>query len=150
MRCPRCTKVNDRVIDSRSVKEGLATRRRRECNECGYRFTTYEYVETSYPTVIKKNGLRQPFDPKKIEKGVTRSCEKRPVSVEQIQRVVENTISRITEDYPDEVPAEFIGECVMELLQTLDQVAYVRFASVYRQFRDVAHFREELDRLLSK
>ena len=150
MRCPRCTKVNDRVIDSRSVKEGLATRRRRECNECGYRFTTYEYVETSYPSVVKKDGSREPLDPKKIEKGITRSCEKRPVSVEQIQRVVENTISKISEDYPDEVPVEFIGECVMELLQSLDQVAYVRFASVYRQFRDVAHFREELDRLLSK
>jgi transcriptional repressor NrdR len=148
MKCPRCASSNDRVIDSRSVKEGRATRRRRECNECGYRFTTYEYIETSYPTVKKKNGQREPFDPVKLEKGISRSCEKRPVSNEQIKEMVEQTISRITEEYPDEVDAEFIGGCVMQLLQHVDQVAYVRFASVYRQFRDVSQFREELDRLL--
>ncbi|PIE51691.1 transcriptional regulator NrdR [Candidatus Fermentibacteria bacterium] len=148
MRCPRCSSSNDRVIDSRSVKEGRATRRRRECNECGYRFTTYEYIETSYPTVKKKNGQREQFDPRKLEKGISRSCEKRPVSREQIQEMVEKVISRITGEYPDEVEAEFIGECIMDILQEVDQVAYVRFASVYRQFRDVSQFREELDKLL--
>jgi transcriptional repressor NrdR len=148
MRCPRCSNSNDRVIDSRTVKDGRATRRRRECNECGYRFTTYEYIETSYPSVVKKNGQREPFDPQKLGKGITRSCEKRPVSSEQISVLVEQIISRITEEYPDEVEGKFIGECVMELLQDVDQVAYVRFASVYRQFRDVSQFREELDNLL--
>jgi len=148
MRCPRCSSSNDRVIDSRTVKDGRATRRRRECNECGYRFTTYEYIETSYPSVVKKNGLREPFDPLKLEKGIARACEKRPVSIEQIRELVEQIISRITEEYPDEVETEFVGECVMQLLQHVDQVAYVRFASVYRQFRDVSQFREELDRLL--
>ncbi|MCK5133741.1 MAG: transcriptional repressor NrdR [Candidatus Sabulitectum sp.] len=148
MRCPRCSNSNDRVIDSRTVKDGRATRRRRECNECGYRFTTYEYIETSYPSVVKKNGLREPFDPKKLEKGIARSCEKRPVSGEQIRVLVEQIISRVTEEYPDEVEGKFIGKCVMELLQDVDQVAYVRFASVYRQFRDVSQFREELDKLL--
>ena len=97
---------------------------------------------------MKKNGLREPFDPKKLEKGIERSCEKRPVSIQQIQTLVEQIISRITEEYPDEVESAFIGECVMELLQDVDQVAYVRFASVYRQFRDVLQFREELDKLL--
>jgi transcriptional repressor NrdR len=148
MRCPRCSSSNDRVIDSRTVKDGRATRRRRECNECGYRFTTYEYIETSYPSVVKKNGLREPFDPHKLEKGIARACEKRPVSIEQIRELVEQIISRITEEFPDEVQTEFVGECVMKLLQHVDQVAYVRFASVYRQFRDVSQFREELDRLL--
>lgn len=148
MRCPRCSNSNDRVIDSRTVKEGRATRRRRECNECGYRFTTYEFIETSYPSVVKKNGQREPFDPHKLEKGIARACEKRPVSREQIQKIVEQLISRVTEEYPDEVEAGFIGERVMELLQDVDQVAYVRFASVYRQFRDVFQFREELDKLL--
>lgn len=148
MRCPRCSNSNDRVIDSRTVKDARATRRRRECNECGYRFTTYEYIETSYPSVVKKNGSREPFDPKKLEKGIARACEKRPVSSEQIGLLVEQIISRVTEEYSDEVEGKFIGECVMELLQDVDQVAYVRFASVYRQFRDVSQFREELDKLL--
>ncbi len=148
MKFPRCGSMDDRVIDSRSAKEGRATRRRRECADCGYRFTTYEYIETSYPVVVKKDGQREPFDAMKLEKGVTRACEKRPVSTKDIKDLVDRIASRIADEFHDEVEASFIGECVMELLQELDQVAYVRFASVYRQFKDVSQFKEELDKLL--
>ncbi len=98
--------------------------------------------------MVKKNGQREPFDPQKLAKGLSRACEKRPVSAQQISSLVEQIISKVTEEYPDEVQGEFIGECVMDLLQHVDQVAYVRFASVYRQFKDVSQFREELDKLL--
>jgi len=148
MRCPRCGSMDDRVVDSRMAKEGRATRRRRECLDCGYRYTTYEYIETSYPGVVKKDGRREPFDPLKLEKGIARACEKRPVSALEIKDIVERVTARVAEEYPEEVSSEFIGERVMELLRGVDQVAYVRFASVYRQFRDVAQFKEELERLL--
>ncbi len=148
MKCPRCSNMNDRVIDSRMVRDGEATRRRRECNECGYRFTTYEYIEKSFPVVVKNDGRREPFDRGKLEKGISRACEKRPVSAEDVMELVDGVISRITEKFPEEVSVKFIGECVMELLQEVDQVAYVRFASVYRKFKDVSQFKEELDRLL--
>jgi transcriptional repressor NrdR len=140
--------MDDRVVDSRMAKEGRATRRRRECLDCGYRYTTYEYIETSYPGVVKKDGRREPFDPLKLEKGIARACEKRPVSALEIKDIVERVTARVAEEYPEEVSSEFIGERVMELLRGVDQVAYVRFASVYRQFRDVAQFKEELERLL--
>lgn len=140
--------MDDRVVDSRMAKEGRATRRRRECLDCGYRYTTYEYIETSYPGVVKKDGRREPFDPVKLEKGIARACEKRPVSALEIKDIVERVTARVTEECPEEVSSEFIGECVMELLRGVDQVAYVRFASVYRQFRDVAQFKEELEKLL--
>jgi len=140
--------MDDRVVDSRSAKEGRATRRRRECLDCGYRYTTYEFIETSYPGVVKKDGRREPFDTAKLEKGIARACEKRPVSAQEIKDVVEKLTARITEEFPDEVSSGFIGECVMETLRGIDEVAYVRFASVYRQFRDVAQFKEELERLL--
>lgn len=148
MKCPRCASTDDRVVDSRSVKEGRATRRRRECNECGHRFTTYEYIETSYPVVVKRNGTREPFDPVKLEKGISRACEKRPISASDIRDLVDRVISRVTEESPEEVPAVLIGQCIMDFLHELDPVAYVRFASVYRQFKDVSEFRVELDRLL--
>jgi transcriptional repressor NrdR len=148
MRCPRCGSMDDRVVDSRMAKEGRATRRRRECLDCGYRYTTYEYIETSYPGVVKKDGRREPFDPVKLEKGIARACEKRPVSALEIKDIVERVTAKVAEEYPEEVSSEFIGERVMELLRGVDQVAYVRFASVYRQFRDVAQFKEELERLL--
>ncbi|NLP05968.1 transcriptional repressor NrdR [Candidatus Fermentibacteria bacterium] len=148
MRCPRCGSMDDRVVDSRIAKEGRATRRRRECLDCGYRYTTYEFIETSYPVVVKKDGRREPFDAAKLEKGIARACEKRPVSARDVKDMVEKLTARIAEEFPDEVTSGFIGESVMELLHGVDQVAYVRFASVYREFRDVAQFKEELDRLL--
>lgn len=148
MKCPRCASMDDRVIDSRTVREGEATRRRRECAECGYRFTTYESIEKSYPAVVKNDGRREPFDRKKLTKGIERACEKRPVAAEELRALVDRIIAKITDEYPDEVSGKFIGECVMEFLQKVDQVAYVRFASVYRQFKDVSQFKEELDKLL--
>jgi len=140
--------VDDRVIDSRSVRDGEATRRRRECSECGYRFTTYEYVEKSFPVVVKNDGRREPFDRKKLEKGIDRACEKRPVSAEDMRDLIDRIIAKITEEYSDEVSVKFIGEIAMELLHEVDQIAYVRFASVYRKFKDVSQFKEELDKLL--
>ncbi|RKZ08192.1 transcriptional regulator NrdR [Candidatus Fermentibacteria bacterium] len=148
MKCPRCSSVDDRVIDSRSVRDGEATRRRRECSECGYRFTTYEYVEKSFPVVVKNDGRREPFDRKKLEKGIDRACEKRPVSAEDMRDLIDRIIAKITEEYSDEVSVKFIGEIAMELLHEVDQIAYVRFASVYRKFKDVSQFKEELDKLL--
>jgi transcriptional repressor NrdR len=148
MKCPRCSSMDDRVIDSRTVREGEATRRRRECAECGYRFTTYEYIEQSFPVVVKNDGRREPFDRHKLEKGIDRACEKRPVSAEDLHDLVDRIIGRITEEFPEEVSVKFIGECVMEFLHRVDQVAYVRFASVYRKFKDVSQFKEELDKLL--
>ncbi len=148
MKCPRCSSMDDRVIDSRTVREGEATRRRRECAECGYRFTTYEYIEQSFPVVVKNDGRREPFDRHKLEKGIDRACEKRPVSAEDLHDLVDRIIGRITEEFPEEVSVKFIGECVMEFLHQVDQVAYVRFASVYRKFKDVSQFKEELDKLL--
>jgi len=142
--------VDDRVVDSRSVRDGEATRRRRECSECGYRFTTYESVEKSYPLVVKNDGRREPFDRKKLEKGIDRACEKRPVAAEDLRDLIDRIITKITEEYADEVSVKFIGECVMELLHEVDQIAYVRFASVYRKFKDVSQFKEELDRLLKE
>ena len=148
MKCPRCSSVDDRVVDSRSVRDGEATRRRRECSECGYRFTTYEYVEKSFPVVVKNDGRREPFDRKKLEKGIDRACEKRPVSAEDMRDLIDRIIAKITEEYSDEVSVKFIGEIAMELLHEVDQIAYVRFASVYRKFKDVSQFKEELDKLL--
>jgi transcriptional repressor NrdR len=148
MKCPRCSSIDDRVIDSRAVRDGKATRRRRECSECGYRFTTYECIERSFPVVVKNDGRREPFDRHKLEKGIDRACEKRPVAAEDLRDLVDRIIAKITEEFPDEVTGKFIGKCVMKFLQEVDQVAYVRFASVYRQFKDVSQFKEELDRLL--
>ncbi len=148
MKCPRCLSMDDRVVDSRIVKEGEATRRRRECAECGYRFTTYEFIEHSYPVVVKNDEKFEAFDRDKLQRGIVRACEKRPVSQERIQNMVDGIILKITDEFPEEVTSEFIGELVMEELQKVDEVAYVRFASVYRQFKDVSQFKEELDKIL--
>jgi len=150
MKCPRCGSMDDRVIDSRTVKEGDATRRRRECAECGNRFTTYEFIERSFPVVVKNDVRREPFDRAKLERGIDRACEKRPLSAQEIRDIVDRVIQRITDEFPDEVTGKFIGDAVMHFLQEIDQVAYVRFASVYRQFKDVSQFKEELDRLLKE
>ena len=147
MHCPFCADKETKVIDSRLVAEGNQVRRRRECAQCGERFTTFETAELVLPRVIKSNGSRQPFDEDKLRSGLTRALEKRPVSLE----VVESTINRIKHKLratgEREVNTREVGEVVMEELRDLDEVAYVRFASVYRSFQDVKEFREEIERM---
>src|SRR5512136_1521256 len=150
MKCPFCGHAENKVIDSRISKDGKAIRRRRECLGCGKRFTTYEFVEDILPMVVKKDGRREAFDRMKIRNGVMKACEKRPISMEAIEKLVENVEQDCQEYQGDEIPSTVIGEKVMNELKTLDGVAYVRFASVYRQFRDVGEFMTELKDLLSK
>ncbi len=150
MKCPFCNKENTKVIDSRPSEENNSIRRRRQCDECGKRFTTYEKVETIPLVVIKKDNRREPYDREKIEAGIVRSCHKRPVSMNQINEFVdeiENIVFRMEEK---EVPSSRIGEIVMGKLKDFDSVAYVRFASVYREFKDVGTFMEELKKILDK
>jgi len=144
MKCPFCAHSENKVIDSRISKDGNAIRRRRECLGCGKRFTTYEFVEEVLPMVVKKDGRREPFDRTKIRAGIKKACEKRPISTDVIEAVVDN-VERSCQEFQDkEIPSSAIGEKVMKELQALDGVAYVRFASVYREFRDVSDFVEEL------
>jgi transcriptional repressor NrdR len=150
MRCPYCGHPEDRVVDSREAQEGQSTRRRRECAGCGRRFTTYERIEENLPSVVKKDGRREPFDRKKILEGLKRACQKRPVSAEQIEQIATAVERRVQEMGEKEVPSTVIGEAVMERLRALDPVAYVRFASVYRAFRDVGEFMSELEGLTRK
>jgi len=150
MKCPFCGFMDDKVIDSRSSSDGNAVRRRRECIECGKRFTTYEVVEEMSLFVVKKDGRRQPFDRKKILSGVQKACEKRPVSSEKIEELVGSIEREIYRKFDREANSRDIGELVMEKLAALDEVAYVRFASVYRQFKDVNQFMNELRGLLKK
>jgi len=138
------------VVDSREAQEGTATRRRRECAGCGRRFTTYERIEEILPHVVKKDGRREPFDRKKIVEGVSRACQKRPVSAEQVEALVEAVERELQELGEREIRTAAIGEAVMKRLRALDEVAYVRFASVYRAFRDVAEFMNELEHLVKK
>lgn len=140
MRCPFCKVDNDRVVDSRSSAEGAVVRRRRECLACGKRFTTYERVEEAPLRVVKKDGTRVAFDREKVLAGVRKACEKRPVSAEQMEELVSSVEDDINKNYEREVPTRAIGEMVMERLKTLDSVAYVRFASVYREFKDPEEF----------
>lgn len=149
MKCPFCAHGDNRVIDSRLSKDGSAIRRRRECLACGKRFTTYEFVEEILPTVVKKDGRREPFDRKKLLAGIKKACEKRPISIEAIENAIDNVEKACQEFQDREIASSIIGERVMEELKQLDGVAYVRFASVYRQFRDVAEFLEELKGLLA-
>ncbi len=149
MRCPYCAKTADRVIDSRETKDGATVRRRRECEECKRRFTTYERVEDSLPLVVKKDGRREPFDRAKIVAGLRRACEKRPVPASTIDRVADNIERKVIDIGEKEVESAVIGEEVMVSLQKLDEVAYVRFASVYRSFRSVNDFMKELQELLA-
>ncbi len=150
MRCPYCSHKEDKVVDSRSTQEESAIRRRRECLKCGRRFTTYEYIEEVYLMVIKKDGRREPFDRKKILAGVIKACEKRPVSMEKMEEIVTQVERGIQKKSDREVPSSRIGELVMERLKALDDVAFVRFASVYRQFKDVGQFMVELKDILGK
>lgn len=150
MRCPYCKKIEDKVIDSRSSAEDTTIRRRRECLSCGRRFTTYERVEEVPLLVTKKDQRRETYDRNKVLSGIQKACEKRPVSREAQDEIVERLEKMLDDKYEKEVPSSVIGEFVMEELAKLDQVAYVRFASVYRQFKDINHFLKELKGLLSK
>jgi len=149
MKCPFCANGENRVIDSRISKDGNAIRRRRECLACEKRFTTYEFVEEVLPVVVKKDGRREVFDRKKILAGIKKAYEKRPISTDAIETLVENIEQACQEFQGKEIPSSMVGEKVMKVLQNLDGVAYVRFASVYRQFRDVGEFLEELKDFLS-
>lgn len=148
MKCPFCGKENTRVIDSRPADDGSSIRRRRQCDECSKRFTTYEKVEAIPLVVIKKDNNREPYDRTKIEAGVFRSCHKRPISVTQINALVDDIENAVFNLEEKEVPSSTIGEIVMDKLRDLDPVAYVRFASVYREFKDVNTFMNELKKIL--
>ena len=148
MKCPFCNQDNTRVVDSRPVDDNTAIRRRRMCDACGKRFTTYEKVETIPLIVIKKDQNREQFDRSKIEAGVLRACHKRPVSAEQIHRLVDDVETEVFNLEEREIPSSVIGEIVMDKLKDLEAVAYVRFASVYREFKDVNTFMDELKKLL--
>ena len=150
MKCPACNHLETKVIDSRLSNDGASIRRRRECLECEKRFTTYEYVEQVPLMVIKRDGRRQPFDRKKIIAGLLKACEKRPVSIEKLEDVAAELERTIQRKYDREVDSKEIGELIMMVLADVDEVAYVRFASVYRQFRDVNQFMNELQGMLSK
>jgi len=150
VKCPFCNQLENRVIDSRLSKDGHAIRRRRECTDCHRRFTTYERVEISIPLVIKKDGRREHFDRGKLKSGIMRACEKRSVSVDEIQRFVDELERGIQEQGDREIPSEAIGRRVMEYLRDLDDVAYVRFASVYRSFKDLKEFMSELQDLIQE
>jgi transcriptional repressor NrdR len=140
MRCPFCGHLEDRVVDSREAQDGQATRRRRECLGCERRYTTYERIEESLPALVKKDGRREAFDRRKVLEGLRRACQKRPVSQERIDEMATRVERRLQETGEREVPSSSVGELVMELLRAEDPVAYVRFASVYRDFRDVGEF----------
>ncbi|MHB8131276.1 MAG: transcriptional regulator NrdR [Mobilitalea sp.] len=148
MKCPFCNKDNTRVIDSRPADDNNSIRRRRQCDECQRRYTTYEKVETIPLVVIKKDNNREPYDRSKIEKGVFRSCHKRPISVSQMTTLVDEVENLIFNREDKEIPSHVIGEILMDKLKDLDPVAYVRFASVYREFKDVSTFMEELKKIL--
>jgi transcriptional repressor NrdR len=150
MRCPFCGHLEDRVVDSREAQDGQATRRRRECLGCERRFTTYERVEESLPALVKKDGRRESFDRRKVLEGLRRACQKRPVSQERIDQMATQVERRLQESGEREVRSSAVGELVMELLRAEDPVAYVRFASVYRDFRDVGEFTAAIEGLQGK
>lgn len=149
MKCPFCDYDESKVVDSRPVEEGTMIRRRRECIRCAKRFTTYERIENIPLIVVKKGGQRVPFDKNKILNGMIKACEKRPVPIDNIQRVVDLMEKELYQVEDKEVESSYIGERVMDALKDIDQVAYVRFASVYREFKDVESFMDELNRLMS-
>lgn len=150
MRCPFCRVDNDRVIDSRASQDGFAIRRRRECLACRRRYTTYERIEETAIKVVKKDGVRDAFQREKIKKGLEKACWKRPVSDEQIEAVVSAIEADVYANFDTEVESRYLGEMVMKQLRQLDQVAFVRFASVYREFEDVRDFVEELGPMLEE
>ncbi len=147
MRCPKCGSSQDRVIDSREAREGHAIRRRRECLRCTFRFTTYEEVEREELRVVKANGAREPFNRDKLFGGIRKACEKRPVKIEELERAVDQIATELEEEGYREIPSSVIGAKVMRRLEEIDHVAYVRYASVYRQFEDVGEFISEINSL---
>lgn len=148
MHCPYCSYSDTKVIDSRLISEGLQTRRRRECPECGERFTTFESAELLMPKIIKqKNNTREPFNEQKLREGLYRSLEKRPVGDEEIEKLIEDIKKDIRASGEREVPSRLIGEAVMKNLRKIDEVAFIRFASVYRRFEDITEFSEEVEKL---
>jgi transcriptional repressor NrdR len=147
MKCPKCGNDEDKVLDSRSAREGAAIRRRRECTACGCRFTTHEEIDRDEVSVVKRDGRRQPFDRRKLEKGVRIACGNRPVSDDQIRNLLDDVISSIDSD---EISSEKLGESVMERLNKMDQVSYIRFASVYRNFTDVNQFLSAVTEMVNR
>ncbi len=150
MKCPYCGNEESKVVDSRSVEDNSKIRRRRVCFGCGKRFTTYEIVETMPFMVIKRNMGREPYDREKLTRGILRACEKRNISAEQIISIVNQVEALIENSYDTEIPSKVIGEYTMQVLRDIDEVAYVRFASVYKQFRDIHSFLEELNNLMEE
>ena len=149
MKCPFCSFEDSKVVDSRPTDEGTSIRRRRECLHCGKRFTTYETVERMPLMLIKRDGTRQAYDRQKLLNGLVKACEKRPVSLMQLEQIVDHVEQKLFSSLESEVSSKVIGELVMEQLRKVDEVAYVRFASVYRQFKDINTFMEELSKLLT-
>ncbi|MCB1104458.1 MAG: transcriptional repressor NrdR [Opitutaceae bacterium] len=147
MRCPKCTSIEDKVIDSRISREGNSIRRRRECLECGNRFSTTESLVRDGLVVIKRDGRREEFDREKLIHAVRAACHKRPVDIEQMSMLVDDVVDVLEAQFESEIPSSAIGENVMQRLRTIDQVAYVRFASVYKEFRDVSEFMQEISSL---
>jgi transcriptional repressor NrdR len=147
MRCPKCTSIEDKVIDSRISREGSTIRRRRECLECGHRYSTTENLVRDGIVVLKRDGRREDFDREKLVRAVRAACHKRPVDAEQIAMLIEDLLDALEAQFEREIPTRAIGEGVMQRLRTVDQVAYVRFASVYKEFRDVAEFVDEISTL---
>ena len=150
MKCPFCGYLDSKVVDSRPAEDGASIRRRRECLSCHKRFTTFEVMETLPVVVIKKDGSRQSFDRSKLLNGMIRACEKRPVPFETLEKIVDEIEQILQNEMTREVPSEQIGEMVMDRLKDVDEVAYVRFASVYRQFKDISTFMSELNKLLQE
>ena len=150
MKCPFCGYLDSKVVDSRPAEDGASIRRRRECLSCRKRFTTFEVMETLPVVVIKKDGSRQSFDRSKLLNGMIRACEKRPVPFETLEKIVDEIEQILQNEMSREVPSEQIGEMVMDRLKDVDEVAYVRFASVYRQFKDISTFMSELNKLLQE
>jgi transcriptional repressor NrdR len=150
MKCPSCGGTESKVVDSRTARDGESIRRRRECTDCGARFTTYEHLEQTQVLVIKKDGRREPFRRDKLDLGVSKACEKRPIPREAVVALIDRVEARVQAMGQSEVESRAVGELVMEELGRLDQIAYVRFASVYREFRDVNHFMEEIHRVLGQ
>lgn len=148
MKCPKCSCTESKVVDTRPTDDGFKIRRRRECIECGHRFTTYEKIEETQIVVIKRDGTRQGYNRDKIINGLIRACDKRSVSLEQIESIANNVEKQLLNTFQNEVSTEVIGELVMNQLQTVDDVAYVRFASVYRKFKDINTFMDELKKIL--
>jgi len=150
MRCPKCGGQEDRVVDSRASREGATIRRRRECVQCNHRFTTYEEIERDQLMVLKRDGRREEFSKDKLLSGLRKACQKRPISPRVIEDLVEKIVDTITSKFDREVPAEFVGKMVMDELREIDDVAYVRFASVYRRFKEATDFVQEVKKLEAK